>query len=86
MKRNLVRMGFLWALAAPAWAQEPEFDPQNRLVHEFLDLRPQTLALDPVPASSLNGYQRTMAIVAVCSLVLSAISLGYRISKDRKKD
>ena len=86
MKRGLVRMGILWALGGTAWAQVPDFNPEDRLSHQALDLRPQSLALDPVPASSLNGYQRTMAIVAVCSLVLSAISLSYRISQDRKKD
>ena len=87
MKTSLICIGLFFAFSRQASAEPLEFDPSNRLDHEVLVLRPEGLPFD-VPGSRqpLDNFQKTMAIVAVCSLVLSAISLGYRISQDQKKD
>ncbi len=74
-------------LAGEARADVPSFEMEDRLEHESLDLHPAVLPLDsPFSRVPLDNFQKTMAIVAVCSVVISAISLGYRISQDQKKD
>jgi hypothetical protein len=87
MKPIILSLVFFLGWSSQAMADAPEFHPVDSLSHDNLALHPVSLPIGGmIPTQPLDNIQKTMAIVAVCSLVLSAVSLSYRIAQDQKKD